>query len=82
MTFTINVPYNKLVSSITIINMTPQFEVTLTDDSWDTIYDWNIYMQLGFSVSKVTDKKSSWIMILLKQRENTKNDDFIKTEWN
>jgi hypothetical protein len=39
---------------------------------------------LGFSVSKVTDKKSSWILIYYNKdaRIYTQNDGMIKPKWN
>ncbi len=41
---TINVSWPWLVSSITIVNLTPQFGAYLTDNSGVVLYDRNMFM--------------------------------------
>ncbi len=44
----------------------------------------NIFVQLGFSMSKVTDKKFTWILIYQNKGRSiySENDGLIKTKWN
>jgi len=53
-----------------------------SENFWWNILD--LFAQLGFFVSKVTDKKSSWILIYSNTGTSiyTENDGVINTKWN